>query len=227
MFSRTIRTALAVSTMLAVGWGTAAAQSAGPRQLQLSFGADGTVTLHAAHVSPSEILREWARQCGCFIVNADKLTTPLPVPVAFDAQPQSRVLESLLRGAAGYVFTPKRAGSTSVSNYETIYVLATSSPTESGVVDTYTPPAYAPANVLPPSPGSPDDEIPPVVPAEPPRAPNAPPTAPPAQVGTPAAAQPPAGVPQNLPGLPSGIQPVPIIPVTPKPPTSGTGSGTP
>jgi hypothetical protein len=222
MFSRTIRTALAVVTMLTAGVGTAAAQSAGPRQLQLSFDADGTVTLHAARVSPSDILREWARQCGCFIVNADKLTTPLPVPVQFDHQPQARVLESLLRGAAGYVFTPKRKGSTSVSNYETIYVLATSSPTETSTFDTYTPPAYAPANVLPPSPGSPDNEIPAVVPAEPPRAPNGPA---PAQPQTePAAQSPPAGVPQNLPGLPSGIQPVPIIPVTPKPPASGAGT---
>jgi hypothetical protein len=222
MFFRTIRTALAVLTMLAVGAGTIAAQTGGVRQLELSFGADGTVTLHAAHVSPSDILREWARQCGCFIVNADKLTTPLPVPVQFDQQPQARVLESLLRGAAGYVFTPKRAGSTSVSNIETIYVLATSSPTESGSFDTYTPPAYAPANVLPASPGSPDDEIPPVVPAEPPRAPNGPAPAPPET--EPAAPPPAAGVPQNLPGLPSGIQPVPIIPVTPKPPASGSGT---
>jgi hypothetical protein len=224
MFSRTIRTALAVLTTLGVGLGTAAAQSAGARELQLSFAADGTVTLHAAHVSPSDILREWARQCGCFIVNADKLTTPLPVPVAFDHQPQVRVLESLLRGAAGYVFTPKRAGSTSVSNYETIYVLATSAPAAGGSFDTYTPPAYAPANVMPPSQGSPDDEIPPVVPAAPPppaRAPNGPPPPPETQ---PAQQQPASGVPQNLPGLPSGIQPVPIIPVTPTQPAPGRGT---
>jgi hypothetical protein len=225
MMSRTIRTTLAAVLLLAAGAATAAAQPAGPRQLNLSFEADGTVTLHAAHVSPSDILREWARQCGCFIVNADKLTTPLPVPVAFDHQPQGRVLESLLRGAAGYVFTPKPPGSTSVSNYGTIYVLATSSPTASAPVEAYTPPVYAPANVLPASPGSPDDEIPPVAPAEPPRAPNGPTPAQPPQTGTePAAPAQPAGVPQNLPGLPSGIQPVPIIPVTPKPPASSSGT---
>jgi hypothetical protein len=128
------------------------------RSLKLTFNADGTVSLAASNVTVREILSEWARQCGCYIVNWDKMTGgPINVPVQYERESQKKVLESLLRQAAGYVLTPKRAGSTIVSNYETIYILATSSPSGSA----YVPPASAmvPAMTMP-TPGSPEDEIP-------------------------------------------------------------------
>ena len=77
---------------------------------------DGLVTLSAQNVTVRDILAEWARQCGCFVVNADRLAgAPLTVPIAFVAARQPDVLRSLLRETGGYALTPRRAGSTSVS----------------------------------------------------------------------------------------------------------------
>jgi hypothetical protein len=107
----------------------ARAQTAPARQLQLSFESEGAVTLMASNVTVREILAEWARKCGCFVVNADRLAGgPLTVPIAFERESQARVLASLLRQAAGYVLTPRRAGTNSASAYETIFIVASSSP---------------------------------------------------------------------------------------------------
>jgi hypothetical protein len=173
--------------LLTGGAAVASAQTAasGPRQLQLSFDANGLVTLRAQNVSVREVLAEWARQCGCFVVNAQNLTATIDIPVQFERAPQAQVLQSLLRRAAGYVLTPKRAGSTGPSQYETIYVVATSTPS---APTTYVPPpVFTP--VPPPTAGAPADEIPPVTPiatlpdpASPP--PSAPTPAAPAATGT-------------------------------------------
>jgi hypothetical protein len=221
----------------------AAAQTPPVRTLRLTFHSDGNVTLTAANVTVREILAEWARQCGCYIVNWDKLAgAPLPMPVEYAQQPQAKVLESLLRQAAGFVLTPKRAGSTSVSNYETIYILATSSP----VAGAYVPPAAAAIPVIPmPTMGSPEDEIPSVLtppmpgvgPAGPPKPGQmpmvpgrpTPPPAPPRGVGTPSVFVPivpitgtPSSPSTPIPGMPTvpqpqqpagGVTPIPIVPV--------------
>lgn len=153
----------------------AAAQAPTQPVLSLSFDATGRVTLVAHQVTVRDILAEWARQCGCLIVNAARLGgEPLAVPVQFEHARQSDVLETLLRQAAGYVLTPKQAGSQSVSNYETIYILATSTPTAGAYVPP--PPAAGPVGPQPPTTGSPDDEIPPVVPQMPMAEPQAPDT---------------------------------------------------
>lgn len=212
------------------------------RSLKLAFNADGTVSLAASNVTVREILSEWARQCGCYIVNWDKLTGgPLPVPIQYERESQKKVLESLLRQAAGYVLTPRRTGSTIVSNYETIYILATSAPVGGAYVP---PPGPAVPAMTMPTPGSPEDEIPPAGAqpiSPPPGMPGGPPrpgmpTAMPAGPGMPAGAtQPPRpgttpsvfvpivpvgstptatpvpGMPTNLPTPPSGM-PVPIVP---------------
>src|SRR5690606_14742826 len=115
----------------------AVAQMPAEPVLQLSFDANGRVTLIAHQVTARDILAEWARQCGCLVVNAARLNSaPLAVPIQFEQAEQSRVLQSLLREAAGYVLTPKRAGSQSASDYETIYILATSNP----IAGAYVPP---------------------------------------------------------------------------------------
>lgn len=214
----------------------AAAQDSAPasRQLQLSFHADGTVSLSAANVTVREILSEWARQCGCYVVNWDKMTGgPLAMPVQYAKETQRKVLESLLRQAAGYVLTPKRPDSAAVSNYETIYILATSSPVGSA----YVPPPPAATPVLWPTAGYPDDEIPaaPGLPLPPGAAGGPPrpsiPTAMPGTVGgtstrpgtagsTPQTPTPtmPGGVtplPPQAPGAMSAPMPVPIIAVPP------------
>lgn len=166
-------TALAVLLTTAT---PAVAQMPAEPVLQLSFDADGRVTLTAHHVTARDILAEWARQCGCLVVNAARLNSaPLAVPVHFEQAEQSRVLESLLREAAGYVLTPKRAGSQSASDYETIYILATTNPVPAAYVPQ--PPPGVPMGPQPPTTGSPDDELPPVTPGMPmaePQAPQAP-----------------------------------------------------
>ena len=189
------------------GAADARAQTPAPRTLSLVFLADGTVTLGAQGVTAREILAEWARQCGCYVVNADKLAgTPLAVPVLFEHASQASVLESLLRPAAGYVLTPRRAGSRSASNYEVIYILATSTAvtTTSGSYSMSTPSVAVPIA----SAGSPDDEIPPVQPVRTENKPATPPTT------APAAAKP------NSPGVFLPITTVPVgtsAPVAPAP----------
>jgi hypothetical protein len=140
--------------------GDAPAAQSPDRVLQLSFDADGRVTLRAQNVTPREILAEWARLCACYLVNFEKLPgEAVKVPLLFEQQPQSIVLSSLLRQAAGYVLTPRRANATGPSQYETIYILASSSPATGGYSASSTP--YVP-NVPIPTAGSPEAEIPPV-----------------------------------------------------------------
>jgi hypothetical protein len=155
-------TAFVVTTCLMVASGRMASGQVPARTLDLEFHPDGTVSLKAANVTVREVLALWAQQCGCYVVNADQLTgDPIAIPVEFTRAPQGSVLESLLRSAAGYVLTPRRPDAVTASNYETIYILATSSP----VASTTPFGAYSPVPAVPiVSPGSPDDEIPPVVP---------------------------------------------------------------
>jgi hypothetical protein len=134
------------------------AQAQAPRTLELKFGPDGLVTLSAQNVTVRDILAEWARQCGCYVVNADRLVgAPLAVPIAFVSAPQPEVLRSLLRETGGYALTPRRADSASVSQYETIYII-----NPAGPVARSAPPAAAITPIV--IRGAPDDEIPPVLP---------------------------------------------------------------
>ncbi len=75
---------------IAAGLANPAHAQDAPR-LELSFDAAGAVTLRAHRVTVRQILAEWARQCGCLVVNADKLTGgPLQVPVEFQHETQAR-----------------------------------------------------------------------------------------------------------------------------------------
>ena len=132
------------------------------------------------------------------------------------------VLEALLRQAAGVILTPKRAGTAGPSQFETIYVLATSNPTTGGFSSAYNPVSTPPYQSNISSPGNPADEIPPVT-----------------QAGQPAGARAPntpyaPGV-VNAPGASSATPPtnnvfVPISPIgggTAAPPKPAGGGGTP
>jgi hypothetical protein len=156
-----MRTFVIGVTLVLAGATQAAAQPISTeRILRLSLNADGTVNLAARNVTAREILAEWARQCQCFVVNAEQLPGgALMVPLQFEQASQSTVLATLLRQAAGYVLTPQRPGAQSASKYETIYILATSTP----VASAYVPPPAA-AGPPPPTTGVPDNELPPVVP---------------------------------------------------------------
>jgi hypothetical protein len=186
--------------------GPAKAQSA--RVLDLKFGTDGLVTLTAQNVTVRDILAEWARQCGCYVVNAERLAgAPIAVPISFVSAAQPDVLRSLLRETGGYALTPRRAGSTSISEYETIYIINASGP----VTYTSAAPAVTPIVIR----GAPDDEIPPVVPivvgAEPP------------VPGAPAGEQPAPQTPPTRPATPAGgFVIAPVSPGTPAPGTAPT-----
>lgn len=184
---RTIIAGLALAFFGSLATPAAAGQFTPGRELKLSFNPDGTVDLVARNVTTRDILMEWARQCQCHVVNAEQVVGgAIMLPLLFEDARQSDVLQSLLKSAAGYVLTPQRPGARSASNYETIYILATSNPTAGGFV----PPPPASAAVPPPTVGSPEDELPPVLPvptlpARPAAAPGAAPPAPPAAPANP------------------------------------------
>lgn len=190
--------------LLLAGTAASSAAQTSERVLHLQFDADGRVTLRAEHVTPREILAEWARLCGCHLVNAAGLRgEPLDVPLLFERQSQSAVLNSLLRQAAGYILTPRRPGSAGPSEFETIYIVPVSTPTASPMAAA---PPPMPMTVPIATPGVPDNEIPPVQAITPPAA-GAPTT------GTPGAK--PAGPAYPGSGLPGVV--VPIIPLPSSP----------
>jgi len=179
-------------------------------KVQLTFEEGGRVTLVASGATLREILAEWTRKGGTPFVGAERLSGG-PMTLQYDRRPETEVVGSLFRSAAGVIMAPRLEGSTGASQLEVVYVLATSSPTSTGG---YTPPTYnAPQQTIISSQGVPDVEIPPAAPGrtgEPPQPAPAAPSAPPR----------PAGV--------SGVA-VPVVaippPATPPPTTTGRGGG--
>lgn len=155
---------IAVLTLLG-SLGTANAQVADGRParvLRLEFHHDGTMSLAAAGVSTRDIMAEWARQCGCYVVNADRLPgSPLPTQIEFTRTAENRVIESILRQATGFILTPRRPDRDGPSSYETVYVVASSQTT---AVAAPAFQAFTPAPAPLPTTGSPDDEVPPIAP---------------------------------------------------------------
>jgi hypothetical protein len=171
----------------------------GSRKLALSF-KNGTVALDAQNVTLRDVLAEWQRRGGCEFVNADKLP-PSTVTLQFpEGTPELTVIDSLLRGLGtgatgyGYIVGPRNTASND-PGCGAVYILPTSRPTASA---SYMPPPGAPVAAPLVTPGSPDDEIPPVAPF--------PPGAMPGQ---------PRPVPQNQPPL--------MLPTGPPPPIGYTG----
>ena len=196
----------------ATGFAQAAAQAppAPPvRKLEISF-QGSNVTLVAANVSLPDILAEWARLSGCVMVNAERLSrVPIVAPIQFENQPQQRVLESLLRPAAGFILAPRKANRPGATDFEMVYILATSNPSQSGYSGMST---QAPISTV--------------------EAPEVPPIPPPAPPPMPETQQPPPSArPTTSPGV--YVQPITAVPPptttgrggTPPPPTTTTGRG--
>ncbi len=139
---------------------TAQAQTAASgRTLDLTFN-DGRVTLVARGVTVPEIMGEWARKGGSQIVNADKMIGGV-VTYEFHNVPETIVLQSVLRSAAGYIAAPRRPGGPSgASTIEQVMILATSRPSANAVITMPTNPMPNPMIIN----GSPDDDIPPAAP---------------------------------------------------------------
>ena len=197
----------AVLVLAGLSFATGLAQTPGQlpteRLLQITFeGSD--VSLVAQNVSVPEILREWARLSGCVIVNAERLSAArLVVPMRFEKQPQTVVLQALLRSAAGYIATPRTAKRAGATDFELIYILPTSNPTQGGYSGMSSP-VQAPITGV-------ETEIPPI-PAPPQQPPAAGQEAPPPPRTNPTSFSP--VVP--IMGVPSTTQP---------PPATGRGRG--
>lgn len=155
--------ALATVSAPAAAWAQTPAPS---RALELTFD-NGLVTLVARGVTVPEIMGEWQRKGGSRMINAEKIIGG-PVSYEFHNVPETVVLQSLLRSAAGFIAAPRRAGGpTGSSMIEQVMILAVSRPTAGAVVTVPTaqapnpyqqpPPPYQ----QPPLSGSPDDDIPP------------------------------------------------------------------
>ena len=126
-FTSMSRAALCVSLL-----GVLLAGPASAAELRLEM-SGGFVTLVATDTPLRQILAEWARVGGTRIVNAERIAGP-PVTIQLERVPEQEALAVLLRSAAGYLAAPRRAGSAGASVYESVMILATS-----------TPPAAAPA----------------------------------------------------------------------------------
>ncbi len=171
---RRFSSTLALSIALVAGAMTTTvwAQSGPPaRTLEISF-ADGRVTLVASGVTLAEILAEWQRKGGSKIVNGDRLMGD-PLTYEFRNVPETAVMASLLRHAAGVIVAPRRAGGpTGPSQIEQVIVLPTSRPT-TGAATVVTMPSNQNANPVPIV-GQPGDDIPPAtqIANSPPRGPG-------------------------------------------------------
>lgn len=186
---------------------TAQSPASTERKLLLSFDRNGLVSLVAQNVTVREILAEWTRQGGTQVQGADKMTGA-PITVQFDGQPESVVLESLLRGTAGYILYPRVDGSSGASIWQSVSILATSHPTQ-----LYSAPTSSSPQIAPIVQTMPDDEIPPVTPS--PNGPAQTQQAPPPQPNRP-----------TMPGVYVPLQTVPPGGAVPTPtPTPNTGRG--
>ena len=108
-----------VIVLLAVSAAPASAQA-----VKVEFD-NGTVTLVAQNAPVRAILAEWARLGGATIVNGDRMIGA-PVTLQLTAVPERQALDVVLRGAAGYMLAPRRAGSKAASTFDRILILPTS-----------------------------------------------------------------------------------------------------
>ena len=109
---------IVAALLVLLGTGSASAQV-----LSLEFH-DGRVRLIAENVPVSRILAEWARLGGTTIVNGERVPGP-PVTLQIVDVPERQALETLLRGAAGYMVLARATAAPGASTFDKILVLAT------------------------------------------------------------------------------------------------------
>lgn len=126
-------------------------------ELRLTM-SDGYVTLSAEDVTVSQILAEWARVGQTRIVNGDRVPGG-PVTLELANVPEAQALDVILRSASGYLAAPRTTPAPTLSRYDRIHVLPTSSPSRPT-----TPPVVTAPRVPPPVPpafqqrAAPDDQ---------------------------------------------------------------------
>lgn len=102
--------------------------SAAAQELSLEF-REGLVRLTANNVPASRILDEWTRLGGTRIVNAERVPGA-PLTLQLIDVPERQALDTVLRGAAGYMVAARETPVAGASAFDTIFVL----PTTTGVL---------------------------------------------------------------------------------------------
>jgi hypothetical protein len=178
---------------------------------------DGLVTVAANGATVREILAEWAKVGQTRIVNAERISGA-PLTIQLTDVPEAQALDIVLRSVSGYLAAPREEISPTLSRFDRVLVLPTSTPPRNVPPPA---PAQAPAAQRPPfqpppfqpRDDEPDDEPvqrtpaqtapfsvfppPPGVPGQPPSPARSQPSAPPAT--TPFGGQTPMGV--TVPGM--------------------------
>ena len=193
---------------------------------------DGLVTVIAKDATVRQIIAEWARVGQAKVVNGERIPGG-PVTLELVNLPESQVLETLLRSAAGYLAAPRETVASNLSLFDRIVIMPTSNPPRTA--SAAPPPAFPqPQFAQPPNDDDGDDERPNA---------NLPnrrgafnPVPQPQAVPAPQAAVPtptPFGVPGQVPSVPpmptvptvpqmmEGQQPTPTYPSTPTAPYGG------
>jgi hypothetical protein len=111
------------SALLIVACFASAPRAAG---LQLSI-ADGKVSIDAQDVTIRQILSEWSRIGKTRIVNIERLSGG-PITIKFDGIPEKQALDIVLRSVPGYIAAPRETFVANASAYDTILIMATTTP---------------------------------------------------------------------------------------------------
>lgn len=127
-------------------------------ELRLTLG-DGYVTLSAKDVTVSQILAEWAKIGQTKIVNGDRVPGG-PVTLELANVPEAQALDVILRSASGYLAAPRSTPAPTLSRYDRIHVLPTSSPSRPTNPPPVTAASRTPQQVPPvfQQRGAPDDQ---------------------------------------------------------------------
>jgi hypothetical protein len=140
-----------VSTLLLISALPAGAQQ--PVRVQFN---SGRVTVVARNAPIRTILAEWARLGGATVVNGERVAGA-PVTLELTDVPERQALDVILRGVAGYMLAPRRAGLAGASTFDRIMILPTSvAPRNPPPVTAARPGVPRPA-VIPPRPAEPLD----------------------------------------------------------------------
>jgi hypothetical protein len=110
---------------------------------------DGLVTVVAKDATVRQIIAEWARVGQAKVVNAERLPGG-PMSIELTNMPEAMVLDTLLRGAAGYLAAPRAATVAGLSTFDRVIVMPTSSaPRTAGPTPppTFQQPQFAQPNV--------------------------------------------------------------------------------
>jgi hypothetical protein len=98
---------------------------------------DGLVTIVAHDATVRQILAEWARVGQAKVVNAERVPGG-PISLELTNVPESQVLDTLLRSAAGYLAAPRAAVASNLSTFDRVVIM----PTSSAPRNAAPPPAY-------------------------------------------------------------------------------------